>query len=325
MTVYNTEKYLAEAIDSVITQTFQDFEFIIVDDGSTDSTPEIIKQYERKDSRILAVYNTDNLGIPKAANIDLSIAKGVFIARLDADDVCQPSRLEKQSTYLSDHPEIGVLGSSFETIDENGMRIDIIQLARNNILLKWDLCFRNPIAHSTVMMRRILLKNELYNKEIKYSQDYDLWTRLIWITKLKILPEVLVKLRKHPLNISNKYQAEQLSNALTIRQLMIFKVLDEKVPIHKIKQMINKTFNSTQDLHNSLTIIFHLYKHFKMMGIKQRDLSYIKNDAINQIMIICKNRFPHLDFIFGLFFVIRIDLFLFLSTYSKKLFKPFFQ
>jgi len=118
MPVYNGERYLNEAVDSILGQTFTDFEFLIIDDASTDKTPEILRSYD--DPRIRVVTNEENLGLSKSLNKGLALARGEFIARMDADDVSYPYRLQVQHEFMTQHPGAGVIGSWAEYIDRKG-------------------------------------------------------------------------------------------------------------------------------------------------------------------------------------------------------------
>src|SRR5262245_27060483 len=125
MSVYDGETYLADAFDSILNQTARDFEFIVVDDGSTDGTADILAHYRRADDRIKIRTHPANLGIVASANDGCGLATGRYIARMDADDLCAPDRFERQLDYLAVHPEIGVLGTWFRVIGDDGATIEI--------------------------------------------------------------------------------------------------------------------------------------------------------------------------------------------------------
>src|SRR5690242_9606823 len=121
MSVYNGEAYLVQALDSILNQTFRDFEFIVVDDGSTDGTPGVLARYQQSDERIRIHRHSSNLGIVASANDGCRLATGQFVARMDADDLCSANRFERQVDYLSRHPGVGVLGTWFRVIDTSGV------------------------------------------------------------------------------------------------------------------------------------------------------------------------------------------------------------
>jgi glycosyltransferase involved in cell wall biosynthesis len=202
MSVYNGEKYLRQAVDSVLAQTFRDFELLIVDDCSTDSTAEILKSYH--DSRIRIVSNNENSGPYKSAQIGLGLARGKYVARLDADDIALPNRLEKQYARLESEPDLAVCASSYEVIDENG---DVKRIAKayfSGDKLYYYLSFANFLAHSTVLFRRdAILALGGYDETLRAAGDYDLWHRVSRVAKMVRMEDVLVKWREHSESISS--------------------------------------------------------------------------------------------------------------------------
>lgn len=178
MAVHNGADYLREAIESILNQTYDNFEFIIIDDASTDDSPQIIEEY-MDDHRIKIITNKVQLGLTKSLNIGISIAKGEFIARQDSDDVSLPERFEMQIDELIKDRKIGVLGTGAYIIDQFGNTINVmippIRVTRG------DLLSGNKIIHGSAMIRRAFLKKlgGGYNPMFKYSQDYELWLRTI--------------------------------------------------------------------------------------------------------------------------------------------------
>lgn len=209
MSVYNGEKRLQEAVESILNQTFTDFEFLIINDASTDCSMKILQSYS--DPRIKIITNKNNLGLTKSLNKGLELAKGKYIARMDADDVSYSTRLEKQVKYLEEHRDVGLVGSSFEIIDEFG------NLLSRNIYktftyekIYYALIFNNCIAHSSVMYRRDLVINiGGYDERLARTQDFDLWSRISKKSKIEVIEEVLLKWRNSQSNISNKCKIEQ--------------------------------------------------------------------------------------------------------------------
>ncbi len=202
--VYNGEDFLKEAIESILSQTFTDFEFIIIDDGSTDGTSAILKDYQKIDNRII-VHQYDHRGLIQTLNEGCRLAHGDYIARMDADDISMPERLEKQVNYLEKNPDIGVLGCGVKIIDSRGKEIKIIRFPKEHGVLKWRLCFYNALtfAHPAVIMRRTLIEEVGgYNSEAIHSEDYELWRQLSKLTRFSNLQEVLFCLRKHESNIT---------------------------------------------------------------------------------------------------------------------------
>lgn len=202
--VYNGEKYLTEAIESVLAQTFIDFEYIIVDDGSTDKTPEIIKEFVRRDSRINTV-RIENSGPANARNVALQMAKADWIAVLDADDVCLPSRLKEQIGFVKDHPECILVGSGCMEITTDGRLIKEHYYPSDHDKLFKNLEKRSKFfPHSSNFYKRMLGSIAIrYNERYPASQDYNLWLVLSDLGKIGCVNNILVKLRKHNSSISN--------------------------------------------------------------------------------------------------------------------------
>ncbi|MFA5294493.1 MAG: glycosyltransferase [Methanoregulaceae archaeon] len=215
MSVYNGEKFLREAIDSILIQSYPDFEFLIIDDSSTDRTPEIIRSYQ--DPRIKIIRNSENLGLTKSLNKGLGLAEGEYIARMDADDISYPNRLDEQIYYLNNNPDVAMVGTGRENIDEDGKILETVippKIVSTELLLKG-----NQFQHSSVMFRKeIVLKEGGYCPFMQCCQDYHLWLKLSRNYPLHNIPEVLSKLRIQRESVSVKKSEEQaLSGILAIR------------------------------------------------------------------------------------------------------------
>ena len=216
---YNAEAYLKEAIDSILNQTFPDFQLIVINDCSADGTEEIIRQYA--DPRLVPVKNEKNLGIAATLNRGLSLAQGDYIARMDADDISLPHRLERQVAYLDTHPDIAVLGTNVETFDENGP-LCTGWSSTDPAQMKADLFFSCGLAHPSVMMRKSVIQAlGGYDPEFEGLEDYELWFRVARSHGVTTLPEVLFRYRVHSgqvtKNPSEKYMTRL--RALKSRQL----------------------------------------------------------------------------------------------------------
>ena len=268
MCVYNGERYLREAIKSVLSQTFTDFEFLIVDDASTDSTWEILQEYETRDPRIRLVRNPNNIGLTKSLNKGLEAARGQYIARMDADDISLAERLEKQINFLEDNLDVGGIGSAVRPIGSSGEIGDVWTFPEKHSFIKWSLCFfYNPIVHPTVMVRRNILRQVGgYNEEMTVSQDYELWSRLVHLTDLANLPDVLLMLRKHEANITSKHIQEQQQNSALIAYKMITHILNESISFEKMVRFCDFVWNSknlnSSDLSYVVKVIRKLYQMF---------------------------------------------------------------
>ncbi|MDD5005706.1 MAG: glycosyltransferase [Candidatus Omnitrophica bacterium] len=210
MTVFNGDKFIKEAIDSILNQTFSDFEFIIVDNASTDRTKEIVSSYN--DRRIILIENDQNLGQTKALRIGIMRSRGKFIARMDADDISLPERLELQYKYLEKKGDVAVVGTWHEEIDKNGKHIKFFKLPTDPLEIKCYLISPGElgyycISHPTVLIRRnVLLETGFYNEAYR-TQDYDLWVRVVRKYKLANLDQFLVKHR-----ITAKQQSKEFKD-----------------------------------------------------------------------------------------------------------------
>jgi len=180
MSVYNAEKYLKKAIESILDQSFDDFEFIIIDDKSQDSSADIISRYSKKDQRIKYFKNRENKGLTFSLNKGLKLAHGDYIARMDADDISHPKRLEKQYTYLQKNNDIALLGTAAYNIDEKGEVISNRNVPLSFEEIKENIKMVNPIIHPSVMFRKKdIIDIGCYNEKYTKVQDYELWFRAI--------------------------------------------------------------------------------------------------------------------------------------------------
>lgn len=208
--VHNGQKYLHAAIGSVLAQTFKNFELIVINDGSTDSTAEIIKSFD--DPRIVYICNEQNLGLIASLNLGIARAKGELIARMDSDDVAISSRLEIQVEYLDQFSDCDVVGSAVVLINEFNVKSQIYHFPKTDALIKWALSFYCPLAHPTVMMRSsIFLDGAKYSHNREHAEDYDLWIRLSESHKFGNISDPLLLLRKHSDSLTQQKIALHIS------------------------------------------------------------------------------------------------------------------
>ena len=229
MCVYNGEAHVREALESILEQTFTNLEFVIVDDGSTDSTLKILTEYAERDSRIVLIRNEENLGLERSLNKGLAACQGEYFARQDADDVSLPDRLQLQTHFLDTHPEVGALGTAVELIDEQGAFLRENYLPVDHESIQARLMLTNSLHHSTLIARRSLMK-ELggYDISCRYAEDYELWWRMSRHSRLATLPVILLRRRMdNSPRISKLYRGEQLQRALKISIRAIQESLEE--------------------------------------------------------------------------------------------------
>jgi len=202
MSVYNSSSYLKEAVDSILQQSFNDFEFLITDDCSEDDSRQILKDYLSKDNRITLILNDKNEGLTVNLNRMVTKARGKYIARMDSDDISMPDRFEKEYNFMELNPQVGLLGSHSRII-KNGSRDKILKRPSEHEEIRSALLFENIITHSSVFLRNSLLKEHVINYDTRFRiiQDYELWSRLADITEFRILPDVLVYYRMTDTNL----------------------------------------------------------------------------------------------------------------------------
>lgn len=242
MSVYNGEKFISKAIESVLNQTYSNFEFIILDDGSFDNSLNIIQEYSKRDSRI-RIISKKNTGLTKSLNIGLNLACGQYIARIDSDDVWEKSKLAKQVQFLESYSNYALIGSAYNEIDENDIIIkhnQTVLLTTTDSQIKERIVYCNPFLHSAVLFRTEVLQSiGGYNEDFKYTQDYELWIRIMSKYKVANLSDILVSRRFSKNMISVKQEKEQRFFALKAKILAI-KLL--KKDILSYKHLINDLF-----------------------------------------------------------------------------------
>ncbi len=209
--VRNGMPYLQLAVESILDQTFGDFELIIMDDASTDSTPDYLASLT--DRRVRLIRNEQNLGVSRTLNKALSLARGDYIARQDADDISFPRRLEEQVAFLDTHPRVGLLGADFDIIDGNGaVIVSRSGVPHTDIEIKWEFLFGCAMPHSSIMVRPCVLSGFGYYPEAPeycYVEDYELWSRITNVVQAANLPETLVQWRTSATSVSSRHDGPQ--------------------------------------------------------------------------------------------------------------------
>lgn len=218
MSVYNDMPFLPEAVESILNQSFSDFEFIIINDGSTDGSKECLEKYVAQDDRIILV-DQENIGLTKSLNKGIALAKSKYIARMDGDDISTPNRFERQVKFLDKSGSV-VVSSNMELIDSSGNEIGYHDYPTSPQKIKFAMAFYNPISHPAVMINsHKLCDGELYYDEsYETCQDYELWSTLSKKYSFGNLPERLLKYRRHPNAVGVTKSSKQRSSIRKIRE-----------------------------------------------------------------------------------------------------------
>jgi glycosyltransferase involved in cell wall biosynthesis len=221
MPVYNASKYLCEAIESILKQTFKDFEFIIIDDGSTDNSKDIIEYYKSLDSRI-KFFIQENSGISKTLNKGINMAKGKYIARMDADDIALPNRLSIQYNFMENNPEYVLIGSNANVISKEGDFLYKSDLKLTDELIRNQLP-NNPFIHPSTFMKResLILVGGYDEKIIHHVEDQILWNKLAEFGKLGNIEESLLSYRLVPSSVSNRTVKQCQKLSIIVNQSII--------------------------------------------------------------------------------------------------------
>lgn len=215
MPVYNGERYLREAIESILSQSLTDFEFLIINDGSTDNSIDIINSYS--DHRIRLVQNETNLGLIATLNKGINLAQGEYIARMDCDDISLSERLEKQYRFMECHPDIGICGTWLRSIGDNSGLV--CRFPTDPEQFRAELLFDSIIGHPSVMLRKSIIEqfNLYYDPTYCHAEDYDLWSRAVMHCKICSIPEMLVLYRYHSAQVSQQRSDQQKQTAGKVR------------------------------------------------------------------------------------------------------------
>lgn len=304
MSVFNGEEYLESSIESILSQSFENFEFIITNDGSNDSTEEILQKYRDCDFRIKIIKNEKNIGLTKSLNNILKICKGEFIARIDADDLSYKERLKKQLEFIESNEKYEMIASCCNIVDQDSKKLYTYCPPSNETCLKWNMVFINPIRHSTVFWKN---NNYLYDEKYEYAQDYEMWNRM---ENIFVIPDVLGAIRIHHKTITHQKIQQQDEYLTEVVRLKLEKYLEKQISIEDAKILrcvfIHKHHLQIQEMElmdienfkKYISIYFDLVLGFiKKEKIEEEILkAEITNDLINLIGF-AKNKEKWAEFI----------------------------
>ncbi len=278
MPVFNGEKFLKMAIESILNQTYTDFEFVIINDGSTDTSAEIVKSYS--DNRIRFLENEGNKGIFYTRNRLFEEAKGKYIAILDCDDYAEPTRLEKQVNFLDKNNEFGLVGSWITLIDEENTVKGAWNLEYRPERIPAKLLFFNQFAQSSIMMRKQFADLK-YREEYPPVEDYDLWVRISYKTRVTNLAESLVKYRIHDQNISHTQAEKAEKNVLKIykNQLKELGIYANEYDLQIHKKVGNMNFEQ-----NNESFFGKSQKWLELLYTKNQEIEIYNKLVFNELL-----------------------------------------
>lgn len=215
MPVFRGEQYIREAMESVLRQTFTDFEFIIICDEPAPETMQLLSRYQSEDARVRVISHNNRIGLVQSLNLGCRESRGEYIARMDADDIAEPERFARQVQYLDQHLEVGVVGTQALLIDGTGEPVRGVTLPTDPMVIRWHALFENCLYHPSVMIRKeVLGEAGYYNEEATAIEDFDLWSRIQRIADLANLPDPLLRYRINPGSITfNNLQDQKVATA----------------------------------------------------------------------------------------------------------------
>ncbi|MFA5792117.1 MAG: glycosyltransferase [Candidatus Paceibacterota bacterium] len=220
MTTYNAERFIDEAIQSILNQTLKNYELIIIDDCSKDNTWNIIEGYSKKDNRIRALRHEHNLGSCETLNEGKKMSRGDYIAVMDNDDWSYPDRIEKQASFLDVHPDVGLVGGAMEIMDENGVIKAMREYNLTDDVIRKKIFRYSPFSHPLIMYRRsVLEKVGFSNCTFAPADDYELYFRMGKISKFANLPDTLLKYRALSTSMTNRMVKKMALNTIKIRSM----------------------------------------------------------------------------------------------------------
>lgn len=261
MPVYNCGNFVAESIESILNQTYSDFEFIIIDDHSTDNTLEILKSYT--DERMVIYEKEVNRGMVDSLNFGISKARGCLIARMDGDDISYLTRFEKQVAMLKANPEIDILSANARIIG----RDLAYNYSKEPEQVKVDLLFGSAFVHASLLGKIEVFRNNPFDEKMKHAEDYDLWTRLAFTSKMSNMNEVLYSYRRHEGQVSRKYRKTQSNNCNIAQCRMFHHIPYDKqfFPDHLVEKALRKKTSTAQETKK----IFLWFKTIKRLNHKR--------------------------------------------------------
>lgn len=284
MSVYNAEKYLDESIQSILTQTYKLFEFIIIDDGSKDRSYEIIKNYQHQDSRIILI-SRENRGLIESLNEGISIAKGKYVLRMDADDIALPSRLQEQFNFMESNPNIGISGTGIIAFGHKMKNRKWLGY-HDDQLLKAELLFSSPLMHPTIIMRKDLINTHqlIYDKAYLHAEDFELWTRFAKVTQLSNIAKPLLMYRISKDNITKVAEDNQTQRVSIIKSIFSKYLKDLDLQNSDTEDLLHFNLSVNQRMQKSNISFKNMKKYFEKIIIANRKNTLFDEYSLKIIM-----------------------------------------
>lgn len=296
MCVWNGDKHLAEAITSILDQTYKEFEFIIVNDGSTDNTAQILNMFASQDSRIQILENSQNMGQSYSKNRGIAAARGNYIAMMDADDWCDANRFAAQVRFLDLNPEISVLGTDYLIFREDKSGSHLMHTAELPGLIRWDFIFHCAICQASVMMRRCLFSEQgfRYVETQRTAADFELWTRILQTNKISNLNQTLYHYRWHNENISVLKVDDQKKNTNEIIRRQVKQYIGEEISEKLIEGFKwPKSIKNASDAKCIVNLYIKLLNATKKWNLSKAESSAILEDFFKKLKTTAKTVHKH--------------------------------
>lgn len=293
MTVHDGMPYLPQAIESVLEQTWTDFEFLIVDDASTDESRQVVGSYRARDPRIRLLVNEENLMQTRSLNRGLAEARGALVARMDADDLSYPERFERQVAFLDAHPDVVAVGVNFRLVDADGRLTGRSWNPSSDVAIRWKQLFRCPIACGSLLFRKTVIWDELggFNPDIAIAQDWELWSRVPRDHKLANLPDVLLDVRKHAgcetIALDGLARSEQvIINRLNYRRFLAQGAKLDGVTEEDVQSIVDPTPRDPRVL---MRVILQYHEAFCEMFANARSDPEVREELTHQLQRVLYN------------------------------------
>ena len=288
MPMFNSGRFIKQSIQSILSQTYKNFEYIIVDDGSLDCSWEIAEGFQKKDSRIYLIRLTKNQGVSAASNIALQYANGKYIARMDADDISTPERFSLQVRFMETHPEVGILGGGIRYMDETGKLLGTPPMFHGDLSIRWHILIENPFFNPTVMFRKAIVDYfdlRYETSSIYGDEDYDFLSRFLSLTTGENLSQILLHYRLNPNSLSYRYANDRNESVVNISSRTVKTLLPDIAAAQEDISDLQKAIRGTsliakRQRSRLLSVYINIWNEFCRNHKENSDLPLLRQDVI---------------------------------------------